>query len=85
VIVDGVFAFRPRDTWGEACDREGIIWARVQTVDEVIADPRARLAGAFVDVPDGDDGTILMVNSPVSFSETEARPAHRGHPARTGL
>ena len=69
-ILDEVFATRTRAEWGAAFDREGIVWAEVQTIEEVIADPQAAAAGLFVDVPDGDGGTVRMVAPPASFSDT---------------
>lgn len=72
--IDQIFATRPRDAWGEAFDREGIIWAKVQTVDEVAADPQALEAGALLDVTDGQGGVVRMVAPPAGFSDTIAQP-----------
>ena len=69
-ILDEVFAGRSRAEWGAAFDREGVVWAEVQTIDEVIADPQAEAAGLFVEVPDGTGGTVRMVAPPASFAET---------------
>jgi crotonobetainyl-CoA:carnitine CoA-transferase CaiB-like acyl-CoA transferase len=74
-ILDEVFAQKPRAAWGEAFDREGIVWAKAQTIEEVAADPQAEAAGAWIDVPDGAGGTRRMVAPPVSFSDTPAAPA----------
>ena len=73
-ILDEVFATRPRDAWGEAFDREGVVWGKVQTLAEVIDDPQAEEAGGFVDVPDGRGGAIRMVNAPAGFSDIAAQP-----------
>lgn len=69
-ILDEAFATRGRDEWGAALDREGVIWSPVQSLDEVITDPQAEAAGAFVDVPDGAGSSIRMVASPAAFSDT---------------
>jgi crotonobetainyl-CoA:carnitine CoA-transferase CaiB-like acyl-CoA transferase len=69
-ILDAVFTTRGRDEWGAAFDREGVIWSPVQTLEEVITDPQAEAAGAFVQVPDGAGGSIRMVASPAAFSGT---------------
>ncbi len=66
-LLDRVFARYPRDVWGSAFDREGVIWAKVQTLEEIIADPQAAAIGAFVDVPDGAGGSVRMVAPPVGF------------------
>jgi crotonobetainyl-CoA:carnitine CoA-transferase CaiB-like acyl-CoA transferase len=81
-ILDEVFATRPRQYWGAAFDREGVVWTEVQTIEEVVSDPQAEAAGLFVEVPDGAGGTVRMVAPPASFSDT---PAHyRGLAPETG-
>jgi crotonobetainyl-CoA:carnitine CoA-transferase CaiB-like acyl-CoA transferase len=72
--LDRVFATRPRDAWGDAFDREGIVWAKVQTIDEVASDPQAIEAGAFVEVPDAAGVAVRMVAPPAGFSATPAAP-----------
>ncbi len=81
-ILDEIFSKRPRKEWGEAFDREGVIWSEVQTVAEVVADPQAEAAGVFANVPDGQGGTVRMVAPPASFSETCAE--YRGLAPETG-
>jgi crotonobetainyl-CoA:carnitine CoA-transferase CaiB-like acyl-CoA transferase len=81
-ILDAVFATRGRDEWGAALDREGVIWAPVQSLEEVIADPQAVEAGAWVEVPDGAGGSVRMVAPPAGFSGTPAQPS--GPPPEPG-
>jgi crotonobetainyl-CoA:carnitine CoA-transferase CaiB-like acyl-CoA transferase len=53
-------------------------WAAVLSTTEVIADPQAEAAGAWVDVPVAEGGTARMVATPVDFSDTRwsaARPS----------
>jgi crotonobetainyl-CoA:carnitine CoA-transferase CaiB-like acyl-CoA transferase len=69
-LLDAVFATRPLGEWGEILDRAGMWWAPVQTTEEVIVDPQAIAAGAFVDVPMPDGGSARMVASPLDFSAT---------------
>ena len=71
--LDAVFATRTRDEWGAIFDRESVWWAPVQTLNEVIKDPVAHAAGAFIDVP-GPDGPVKMVASPADFYGTPAQP-----------
>jgi crotonobetainyl-CoA:carnitine CoA-transferase CaiB-like acyl-CoA transferase len=80
-LVDPIFAGRPRAEWAEIFDREGLWWAPVQTLDEVIADPQVRAGGGFVEVPDGDS-TATMVATPVDFAGTPWEP--RGMPPEIG-
>ena len=65
--LDAIFATRTREEWGEIFDAEvDLWWAPVQSIEEVIADPQAQAAGAFVEVPDGVSTTILPA-TPVDF------------------
>jgi crotonobetainyl-CoA:carnitine CoA-transferase CaiB-like acyl-CoA transferase len=72
-MLDEIFATRTRDEWGAAFDREGVWWAPVHDVDEVLADPQVRDGGGFVDVPD-EGGTTTMIASPVDFAGTPWAP-----------
>ena len=85
------FATRPLAEWAARFDREGVWWAPVQSLDEVVQDPQAAAAGAFVDVPTRDGGVERAVASPVGFAGAvdgaaravaAARRAHRGGAAR---
>jgi crotonobetainyl-CoA:carnitine CoA-transferase CaiB-like acyl-CoA transferase len=72
--LDAVFATRTREEWGRIFDAEkDLWWAPVNTVDEVLADPQAAAAGAFVEVPDGDSTTLLPA-TPVDFGGTPWAP-----------
>ena len=51
--LDSLFATRTRAQWTADFDRHDVWWAPVNTPAEVLADPQAIAAGAFVDVPGG--------------------------------
>jgi crotonobetainyl-CoA:carnitine CoA-transferase CaiB-like acyl-CoA transferase len=72
--LDRAFATRPLAEWAECFDREGVWWAPVQSLDEVVADPQAEAAGAFVDVPTRDGGVARAVASPVGFGGASTAP-----------
>jgi crotonobetainyl-CoA:carnitine CoA-transferase CaiB-like acyl-CoA transferase len=72
--LDRAFATRPLAEWAARFDREGVWWAPVQSLDEVVADGQAEAAGAFVDVPARDGGVQRMVASPVGFSGAAPAP-----------
>ncbi len=74
-LLDAIFATRTLAEWGEAFDRAGMWWAPVQTTTEVVADPQAEAAGAWVDVPVAEGGTARMVATPVDFSDTRWAPS----------
>ena len=68
-LFDGIFATAPLARWAEAFDREDVWWAPVQTTEEVLSDPQAEAAGAFVEAP-VPEGTARVLASPVDFSVT---------------
>jgi len=73
-LLDAIFATRPLAEWGAVFDREGMWWAPVQTTEEIVADPQAEAAGAWVDVPRPDGGSVRMLASPADFSATRSQP-----------
>jgi crotonobetainyl-CoA:carnitine CoA-transferase CaiB-like acyl-CoA transferase len=76
-LLDGIFATRSRTEWGEILDAHNVWWAPVQTTEELLADPQAWAAGAFVEVPDissGAESTATMIASPVDFAGTPWAP-----------
>jgi crotonobetainyl-CoA:carnitine CoA-transferase CaiB-like acyl-CoA transferase len=78
-LLDELFATRTRGEWVSAFDAHDVWWAPVNTVEDVLADPQAIAAGAFVDVPGGAGAPAhRAVASPVSFPSAdggdEARP-----------
>jgi crotonobetainyl-CoA:carnitine CoA-transferase CaiB-like acyl-CoA transferase len=72
-LLDAIFAERTREEWAEVFDREGLWWAPVQTIEEVVADPQVRAGGGLVEVPDGAS-TTTMVATPVDFAGTPWAP-----------
>ena len=66
--LDAAFAQDTRDVWIARFDEHGVWWAPVFTPEEVVNDPQAIAAGAFVDVPAGDGAPAhRAVASPVTF------------------
>jgi crotonobetainyl-CoA:carnitine CoA-transferase CaiB-like acyl-CoA transferase len=74
--LDALFATRPRDEWTAAFDEHDVWWAPVNTPEDVVADPQAIAAGAFVDVPGGRGSTAhRAVATPVRFADdADAHP-----------
>ncbi len=74
--IDAEMVKLDRAEWTTRFDAHDVWWAPVQTVGEVVADPQARVAGAFIDIP-GSNGekTIKGVSSPVSFNGRHPRAA----------
>jgi len=66
--LDVIFARSTRDQLTAAFDVHDVWWAPVNTPAEVLADPQAIAAGAFVDVPAGEFGPAhRAVATPVTF------------------
>ncbi|MCP5027762.1 MAG: CoA transferase [Actinomycetia bacterium] len=65
--LQGIFRQHTRDEWGEIFDREGVWWARVQHVHELVDDAQAIAARGFVEIPLADGTTAPMVATPVDF------------------
>ena len=66
--LDAIFATTTRDALTEIFDRHDVWWAPVNTLAEVLADPQAIAAGAFVEVPAGEGAPAhRAVATPVTF------------------
>lgn len=69
-IFEERFASLGRAEWGERLDAEGCIWAPVQTLDEVIADPQAHANGYFVTLKHPGGEEYQVVAAPLKFRRT---------------
>lgn len=67
--IDAVMTQKRRPEWGVIFDTEGVWWAPVQTMEEVIVDPAMTEAGAWVSEPTAD-GEARALASPVDFDGT---------------
>jgi crotonobetainyl-CoA:carnitine CoA-transferase CaiB-like acyl-CoA transferase len=74
-LLDEIFAGATRDELTAAFDRHDVWWAPVNTLAEVLVDPQAVAAGAFVDVPDGAGAPAhRAVATPVTFHGSGTPP-----------
>ncbi len=76
--LDAVLAGRSRADWADIFGAQDVWWAPVNSIDEVIGDPQAVAAGAFVCVPEAAGQyapeQANSVATPVDFSATPAGP-----------
>jgi crotonobetainyl-CoA:carnitine CoA-transferase CaiB-like acyl-CoA transferase len=73
--LDRIFVASTRAELTDRFDREDVWWAPVNTPSEVLADPQALAAGAFVDVPAGEACPAhRAVATPITFHGEPARP-----------
>ncbi|MGH7863838.1 MAG: CaiB/BaiF CoA transferase family protein [Candidatus Binataceae bacterium] len=77
--IDSVIASRPFDEWAAGFDRHKLIWAPVQTDEQVLNDPQAHAIGAFVPVEHPNIPDCRVVASPVEFGDRLPGP-YRGAP-----
>jgi crotonobetainyl-CoA:carnitine CoA-transferase CaiB-like acyl-CoA transferase len=78
-ILDEAFAARPLADWAKAFEDHDVFWAPVQTPAEVLADPQARAAGAWVEI---EGAGVESVDSPVSYDGAQRHQA--AGPPRAG-
>ncbi len=75
-ILDAAFIQHDLDHWREKLDAEDMIWAPLLRPADVFADPQAKAAGAYVEVPEegGGEGTYLSPASPIRFPGADDGP-----------
>ncbi len=72
-LLDEAFHAHPLSVWATRFDAEDVWWAPVQSPAEVVADPQARAAGAFVEVRTAEGGTESQIAGPVTFDRKSPR------------
>ena len=73
--LDAVFAQHDFDDLTARFDEHDVWWAPLNSIVDVIADPQAQAAGAFVDMsPRDGEPPYQAVNGPVDFGGYEFRP-----------
>jgi len=74
-LLDEVFLARPMDEWAERFDANDVWWAPINSIPDVIADPQARAAGAFLTMtPREGEEPYEAVATPVDFEGWALRP-----------
>lgn len=75
-IIDEAFAKYTKVEMAARLDENVLAWAPVQTLADVVKDPQAIAAGAFVDIPSakGDGSTFKAPASPVRFPGADDGP-----------
>ena len=72
-MLDEIFAGAPLSHWAEVFAREDVWWAPVLTTAQVLEDPQAEAAGAFIEGPMAE-GRARVVATPIDFSRTQWAP-----------
>lgn len=71
--IDRIISEKTLEEWAPIFDRENVWYAPVNTVPQVVADPAAQAAGAFVEVETAE-GPVRQVATPADFYGTPAGP-----------
>lgn len=73
-VIEAAIARKTREEWAEVFRENDVWWAPVNSVDDVLLDPQAKAAGAFVTVPgqaaDAPVGDFNGVATPLDFGGT---------------
>jgi len=68
-VLDDHFSTNTYEYWTSQFDAHDVWWAPLNSIADVVADPQAIAAGAFVDMtPQPGEAPYRAVNSPVDFS-----------------
>lgn len=70
-ILDKLFASAPYEHWAPRLDETGIIWGKVATLPDLIADPAARHLGMFSEISHPVVGSFETLAAPFSMSSSE--------------
>ena len=75
--LDEIFASKTREEWAQALDDNGVIWAPVQELKEVLEDPQVQANNYLVTLEHPTYGPYQTVDTPIQFkgSEVGARRA----------
>jgi len=73
-LLDQAFSQMSFDDLCAALQKAQIVYAPVQTYDQISDDPQASAAGVFVDQPDGKGGNYRAPASPIRFNAFDTSP-----------
>ncbi len=66
-IIEGVFASRPANDWERRLEKADLAYARVNRLDEALADPQVLHRGMVVDIAHPLGDTLRFVGNPLKF------------------
>jgi crotonobetainyl-CoA:carnitine CoA-transferase CaiB-like acyl-CoA transferase len=81
-LIDAAIARHTREEWGPLLDAQDLVWSPVQSIDEVIVDPQARLNGYITEVQHPTLGRFETLATPLRFGESNV--AARGSAPELG-
>jgi crotonobetainyl-CoA:carnitine CoA-transferase CaiB-like acyl-CoA transferase len=72
--ISAIFATQPRAVWAERLDAQGLIWAPVATLTDVIDDPQVREMGWFTRVKSEHIGEFETLGTPFKLYGADIGP-----------
>lgn len=72
-LIEAEFASRPLEEWEARLEAADLAYARVNRLDEALADPQVRHRGMVIDIEHSLGDTLHFVGNPVKFTEFPAR------------
>ncbi|MFQ5934368.1 MAG: CaiB/BaiF CoA transferase family protein [Dehalococcoidia bacterium] len=70
---DETFATKTKDEWGRILDENGVIWAPVQEIKEVMSDPQVQANSYLTTVEHPTYGKYQTIDTPIRFRSSEVR------------
>ena len=74
-IIENQFSSNSLEHWAARLDRERCIWAPVQTLDQVVADPQLKANGYTTTLTHAEEGDFEILTSPIKYARTPATPS----------
>ncbi|HEX2170856.1 MAG TPA: CoA transferase, partial [Dehalococcoidia bacterium] len=68
--LQATFETASRAEWAARLDAQGLIWAPVQSLAEVVADPQARANGYFTTIDHPERGLYETIDAPMRFGRS---------------
>jgi crotonobetainyl-CoA:carnitine CoA-transferase CaiB-like acyl-CoA transferase len=75
-LIDETMPTRTTDEWVEALLANDILFGRVNSPDDLLADPHLKALDMFPLVEHPSEGTLRLIGFPISFSETPQSLRH---------
>ena len=73
-IIDNRFGSDSFERWAASLDRHGCMWAPVQTLDQVVADPQVHANGYSTTLTHVEEGDFEILTVPIKYARTPGIP-----------
>jgi crotonobetainyl-CoA:carnitine CoA-transferase CaiB-like acyl-CoA transferase len=77
-LLEEAFRQRPRSEWGPRLDEQGLVWAPVAEMPEVLVDPQVEEMGYLEGFDDVERGRVETIAVPFRLGAVETRPRGPG-------